>query len=111
MKIAEVLKESKYDDWEDEDEVVSDPDHDKIPHIVMQLKKAVDVGGNYPITFKDGKKFKIPMNVILAFIRKYSELKPMDREEMQSLAAKSKDDFVATIQGFNRTPAPRSIYK
>jgi len=109
MKIAEVLNESKHDDWDDEDEIVGDPDQDKIPHILMQLKKAVDVGGNYPITFKDGKKFKIPMDVIMDFIRKYGALKPMDREEMQSLAAKSKDDFVAALQGFNRTPAPRGI--
>jgi hypothetical protein len=110
MKIAEVLNESFHDDWDDEDEVVADPDQDKIPHIVMQLKKAADVGGNHPITFKDGKKFKIPMNVINAFMRKYNDMKPLDREEMQNIASKSKDDFIAAIQGFNRPNAPRSIY-
>jgi hypothetical protein len=109
MKIAEVLNESKHDDWNDEDEVVADPDQDNVPHLVMQLKKAADVGGNHPITFKDGKKHKIPMTDIISFMRKYNDLKPMDREVMQDVAAKSNDDFYAVIQGFNRSPAPRGI--
>jgi hypothetical protein len=110
MKIAEVLNESFHDDWDDEEVVDNDPDQDKIPHLVMQLKKAADVGGNHPITFKDGKKFKIPMEVIAMFMRKYNDMKPMDREEMQKIAANSKDDFIAAIKGFSRPAAPRSIY-
>ena len=107
MKIAEVLKESKHDDWEEE-EIVGDPDQGD-DHIVMQLKKAADVGGNYLITFKDGKKFKIPMNIIMAFMRKYNNMKPMDREEMQNVAARSKEDFLAAIQDFSRPNAPRNL--
>jgi len=110
MKIAEVLNESAHDDWDDEEIVDIDPDQDKIPHLVMQLKKAADVGGNHPITFKDGKKFKIPMNVIIAFMRKYNDMKPMDRELLQDLASKSKEDFLKALQSFERPAAPRSIY-
>jgi len=107
MKIAEVLNESAHDDWDDEEEVASNPDDD---HLVMQLKKAADVGGNHPITFKDGKKFKIPMHILIAFMRKYNDLKPMDRELLQDLASKSKEDFLKALQSFERPAAPRSIY-
>ena len=109
MKIAEVLNESKDDDNWDDEVGSENPDQDENLHLVMQLKKALDVGGNYLITFKDGTKHKLPMNVIMAFMRKYGELKPMDREEMQSIAAKSKEYFLATIRDFNRSPAPRSL--
>jgi hypothetical protein len=109
MKIKELL-EAKHDEWDDEEEVVSDPEQDKIPHLVMQLKKAIDVDGNYPIVFKNGDKIRIPVIAIEIFIKKYSQLKPSDREEMQNIASKSKDDFIHVLKSFTRPAAPKSIY-
>jgi cell division septal protein FtsQ len=100
MKIAEVLNESKHDEWDEEDEIVGDPDQDKIPHLMTQLAKAIDVDGNYPITFKNGDKVKLPMSDLVAFTRTYMSLKPAEKEKMQALAADSKDAFYATYKKF-----------
>jgi hypothetical protein len=110
MKINELLNESAHDDWNDEEEIAADPDQDKIPHLVMQLKKAMDVRGNYPITFKDGRKSKIPLNIIQMFMNRYLAMKPMDREKMQELAARSIDGFKEVLATFKAEPAMNSIY-
>lgn len=100
MKINDLLNESAHDDWDDKDEVVTDPDQDKIPHLMTQLKKAIDVRGDYTITFKNGDKVKLPMSDLVAFTRTYMSLKPAQKEDMQALAADSKDAFYATHKKF-----------
>ena len=89
------------DDWDDEEEEPENPDADKIPHIVMQLKKAADVGGNYPIIFKDGSKHVLPYNMIASFLTKYMEKKPFEREAMQDQAGQSLLDFQATMESMD----------
>jgi hypothetical protein len=111
MKIAEVLNESKHDDWDEEDEIVADPDQDKTPHILMQLKKSLDNGGMNPILFRDGSKARIPYQVIAAFMNKYHGMKPADREEFQAAAIKSVDAFKQAMSDFSGEQAPRSIYR
>jgi hypothetical protein len=112
MKIQEILFEGKHDDWDDEmDDVPSDPDSDKVPHILMQMKKALDVGGNYPITFKDGSKVKVTTDEIEKFVSRYMELKPMDREKMQDLASQSHENFVKIIHFFDAPKAEKSLYQ
>jgi hypothetical protein len=106
MKIQEILMEKakknkeKIDDLDldDVDEPEVDADQDKVPHLVMQLKKALDVNGDYPITFKDGKKIKIALKDIKEFLSKYNMLKPYDREEMQKLAGQDIKSFHAAIE-------------
>ena len=96
------VEEADDDDWDAEDEAPPEnPDSDKIPHIVMQLKKAVDVGGNYPIVFKDGSKHVLPYNMIASFLTKYMEKKPFEREEMQNQAGQSRLDFQATMESMD----------
>jgi hypothetical protein len=90
--------EAADDDWDQEEEEPENPDADKIPHIVMQLKKAADVGGNYPITFKDGSKHVLPYNMIASFLTKYMEKKPFEREAMQDQAGQSLLDLQATME-------------
>jgi hypothetical protein len=97
MKITEVLNESSHDDWDDEDEVAPDPDQDKIQHIVMQLKNALDLKGDYKITFKDGSKHRLPLKDIQDFMNRYNKLKPYEREEMQEIASKSLKDFYSVL--------------
>ena len=103
MDTPEVEMEARHDDFDDEEDEAppEDPDSDKIQHIVMQLKKAYDVGGNYPITFKDGTKHKLDMRTITAFLEKYLSLKPFEREEMQARAGAGLLDFQATMESMD----------
>lgn len=111
MKINELLNESKHDDWDsEEEEVVADPDMDKVPHLVMQFKKSIDTGGMNPILFRDGSKARIPHGIISAFMDKYYDMKPADREEFQAIAVKSVEDFKNALSGFKGQKAPKSIY-
>ncbi len=100
MKIAELLNEEFAEDDYD-DEVVDTPSTDDddeaskdiIPHLVMQLKKAMDVNGDHPIIFRDNSKYKLPLSVIRNFLEKYMQLKPMDRESIQASASANLDGF------------------
>ena len=102
MKIQEILEAKKLpkgmDDFDDVDEPAPDADQDKIPHILMQLRKAIDVDGNYPITFKDGKKAKLSMEHIAAFVKKYMGLNPQDKESLQTQAGNSLEGFMAALK-------------
>lgn len=118
MKVHELLEAKKKkqlpmvqgDDFDDAEEVPSDPDLDKIPHIIMQLRKALDVDGEYKVHFKDGKKLKIPVDVIRQFLLKYLELKPSDREQMQDMASKSISGFKEALVTNFFTRQDKSIY-
>lgn len=112
MKIFEVIEAKKLhksdDDLDDVMDKPENPDDDKIPHIFMQLKKALDVDGNYPITFKDGKKAKLSMEQIAAFIKKYMKLNPQDKESLQTQAANSLEGFMAALkQDFKKPELPK----
>jgi hypothetical protein len=91
------------DDWDDEDaedEKPEDPEKDKIPHILMQLKKAQDVDGDYPIKFQDGTKHIVSVNNIDTFIEMYMSLRPLDREKLQQVAIMSKEQFDKVLSFF-----------
>lgn len=103
MKINELLNESF-------DDSIEDPDTDKVPNIVMQIRKSMDTGGNRPIIFRDGNKEVVPVNAMIAFLNRYETLKPMDREEMQNLAIQSKEAFIDAVKNYNKPRAPKSIY-
>ncbi len=113
MKIEEILLEAKnkeIDDWDDEDEPVADADSDKVKHLVMQLRSALDVDGNYAISFKDGSKAKLPVSDINLFLRKYEMVKPADKEKMQDVASMSKDHFDKIVKFFKGEIRPKSQY-
>ena len=111
MKITELLNESRHDDWDqDEEEIVADPDQDKVPNLVVQFRKSMDVGGSYPIKFNDGSKVNIPINVMVDFLNKYDDLKPMDREKIQNMAAQSVDKFKEVLATFKGQRPEKSIY-
>ena len=101
------------DDWDDEDEEApEDPEKDKVPHILMQLRKAKDVDGNHPIKFADGSKSKLSVKDIDAFMDMYMMVKPLDREKMQQVAIMSKDNFDKIVSFFKpkHGRAEKSIY-
>jgi hypothetical protein len=110
MKITELLAESRYDDWDKEEELPGDPDQDKVPNLIIQFKKSMDVDGRYPIVFRDGSKVNIPTGIMVDFLNKYDDLKPMDRESMQNLAAQSVDKFKEVLATFKGEKPERSIY-
>ena len=102
MKIFEVMEVKKVskpvDDLDDVMDKPEDPDADKVPHILMQLRKAIDVDGNYPILFKDGKKAKLSMDHIAAFVKKYMGLNPQEKESLQNQAINSLEGFMASLK-------------
>ena len=90
--------------------IIEDPETDKVPNLVVQLRKSMDTGGSKPILFKDGTSFVLPLNSMTTFLDLYASLKPMDREEVQHVALRSKTDFVKILTGCNKPKAPKSIY-
>ena len=112
MKVQEIMEAKKLppgmDDLEDRDEPAPDADQDKIPHILMQLRKALDVDGDYPIMFKDGKKAKLGMEDIVNFVKKYMDASPSEKESLQNQAANSLDGFKAALKTtFKKTELPK----
>ena len=99
MKIFEVIEARKgpVDDFEDDEAPVQDADLDKIPHILMQMRKAFDVDGNYEFKFKDGGKHMLDMDDIVTFVKKYMAAKPQEREIMQSKGVESLEGLMSVI--------------
>jgi hypothetical protein len=111
MKIKDIILEAKDDfDWEEDDAPPADADSDKVKHLVMQLRSALDVDGNYAISFKDGSKAKLPVNHINMFLKKYETLKPADKEKLQTIAGQSKVDFYQALKSFTGEKRPQDAY-
>jgi hypothetical protein len=113
MKIFEVIEAKKLAGSQDVlDDVMDkpeDPDADKVPHILMQLRKAIDVDGNYPILFKDGKKAKLGMPEIVMFVKKYMGLNPSDKETLQMQASNSLEGFMAALKSPEKPKVSQKI--
>lgn len=109
MKISEILFEAKVDDLDDVMDKPEDADQDKIPHILMQLRKAIDVDGEYPITFKDGKKSKLSLDQIGAFVKKYMKARPDEKEALQSQASNSLEGFMAALKAEEKPKLDQKI--
>ena len=99
MKIFEVIEAKKrpIDDFDDVDEPVQDADLDKIPNILIQMRKAVDVDGNYEFKFKDGSKHMLDMADIVTFVKKNMAAKPQEREIMQSKGLESLEGLMSVV--------------
>lgn len=125
MRISEILHEAKKDKdlkplkpkhadikFDDEADLPEpDAEQDKVPHIVMQLRKALDVDGDYPVTFKDGRKFKLKLSDIKDFLNKYGSQKPSDREYMQKIGAENIDGFHKALQVISSDEKPKHKIK
>ena len=61
----------------DDDMVASKDDQDAAKrNIIMQLRKAKDVNGNFPIQFQDGKSKKLAVQTIDKLLSFHDKLKP-----------------------------------
>ena len=82
------------DDWDsDEEEKPEDPDKDRVPHILMQVKKALDVEGDHDIQFENGDKHKFSVSDLNIFLTNYLDMKPEMREKMQEAAITGQEEF------------------
>jgi hypothetical protein len=90
------------DDFDDdeEDEQPEDPEKDKVQHILMQVRKAIDVDGDYAIKFADGASHSFPTKDLEDFITMYMGLRPLDREKLQQVAIMSKGQFEKILSFF-----------
>ena len=72
-------------------------------NIIMQMRKAVSLRGNFPVEFGDGKKVKIPAKVAQAVQDKYNSIKkPADKEKFQAQVGKSYKDMLRVLKaGYN----------
>jgi len=106
MKIFEIIEARKgpVDDFDDIEEPVQDADLDKIPNILIQMRKAFDVDGNYEFKFKDGTKHKLGMDDIVKFVKKNMAAKPAEREIMQIKGLESLEGLMSVI---NAKEAPK----
>ena len=111
MKIFEVIEAKKRpaDDWDDDEAPAQDADLDKVPHILMQMRKAIDTDGNIEFKFKDGSKAKLEMPDIVTFVKKYMSAKPLEKEEMQNRAIENLEGLMSVIRGSEKKEPEHKI--
>jgi|TARA_R110001583_G_scaffold12215_5_gene54337 hypothetical protein len=68
-------------------------------HIIMQMRKSVDLKGNFKVEFEDGKKQKVPLDIARAVSNKYNMIKrPAEKEKFQKAAGKSYKDLLKALK-------------
>ena len=64
-------------------------------NIIMQMRKAMDVRGNMPIEFADGKKEKVDPKILDMMTKAHMKIqKPRDKEKFVAMISKSKRDML-----------------
>jgi hypothetical protein len=109
MKIQEIMEakaKKQKDDFDDSDEVVPDADQDDVKNIFMQIKHGLSLlqardhdaeEFSIPIKFADKSMVHLDNKVIRAFLKKFMDAKPGDREKMQDIAIKSPQGFRSAL--------------
>ena len=99
LKTGKVVKEAV--DSADQDDVVAtkgDKESAKM-HIIVQLRKAADVKGNLDIVFANGKKQKLPANIIKIALDKFNSFrKPATKEKLVTAMSKSYKDMLNALK-------------
>ena len=67
-------------------------------NIIMQLRKATNLGGKFEVEFKDKKKQKVSPAIAMAFIKKYEKMKPTDKAKLQDKGSKSYRDLLKSLK-------------
>jgi hypothetical protein len=90
---------SRKDSADDDDDATDDDIKGASKNIIMQLRKAQSLSGNFKVEFGDGKKVKIPAKMAVAVQQKYNSLKrPADKEKFQAQIAKSYKDMLKVLK-------------
>lgn len=100
---ADAMKAMRKDKKVDPADVDTDATDDDIKgaskNIIMQMRKAVSMRGNFKVEFGDKKKVKIPVKIAQAVQNKYNSMKkPADKEKFQSQVAKSYKDMLRVLK-------------
>ena len=87
-------------DSADDDDYVATPDDRKAAdkNIIMQLRKATNLGGKYEVTFKDKKRVKVKPEIAMAFLKKFEKMKPADKSKLQDKGSKSYKDLLKGLK-------------
>ena len=94
LGVAEAVDPADIDTSATDDDIKS---ADK--NIMMQMRKAVSLRGQYPVEFLDKKKVKIPQKMAQAVIDKYNkQKKPVDKEKFQAKIAKSYKSLMMVVK-------------
>jgi len=67
-------------------------------NIIVQLRKAADLGGTHEVVFKDKKKVKVKPAIAMAFIKKFEKMKPADKAKLQDKGSKSYRDLLKGLK-------------
>ncbi len=97
---ASDLEEKKIDpaDMDDMKATKGDKESAKM-NIIVQLRKAADVKGNLDIVFADGKKQKLPVNIIKIALDKYNSFrKPATKKKLVDGMTKSYRSMLQTLK-------------
>jgi hypothetical protein len=96
----EKLEERKIDPADQDDMVATKGDKESAKmNIIVQLRKAADVKGNLDIVFADGKKQKVPANIIKIALDKYNSFrKPATKKKLIDGMTKSYRDMLKTLK-------------
>lgn len=95
---SQFVAEMRLRDPADEDDDYVGDGKDSSKHFVMQLRKAISLKGARPVEFADGKSVKINPNEADKFLDMYADLKPAEKEKLQSVASRSYKAFQAVIK-------------
>ena len=96
----EKLEERKIDpaDMDDMKATKGDKESAKM-NIIVQLRKAADVKGNLDIVFADGKKQKVPANIIKIALDKFGSFrKPATKDKLVTAMSKSYRDMLKALK-------------
>ncbi len=96
----EKLEERKIDPADQDDMVATKGDKESAKmNIIVQLRKAADVKGNLDVVFADGKKQKVPANIIKIALDKYNSFrKPATKKKLIDGMSKSYRDMLKTLK-------------
>ena len=99
LKTGKVVKEAVDPaDMDDMKATKGDKESAKM-NIIVQLRKAADVKGNLDIVFADGKKQKVPANIIKIALDKFGSFrKPATKDKLVTAMSKSYRDMLKALK-------------
>ena len=103
LKTGKVVKEELEEavdsaDMDDMKATKGDKESAKL-NIIVQLRKAADVKGNLDIVFANGKKQKLPANIIKIALDKFNSFrKPATKEKLVTAMSKSYKDMLNALK-------------
>jgi len=90
---------SRRDSADDDTDASDDDVKGASKNIMMQMRKAQSLSGNFAVEFGDGKKVKIPAKMAIAVQQKYNAMrKPADKEKFQARIGKSYKDMLSALK-------------